>query len=138
MGKQEQTNTRLWKIKQETRNRPWSRQTTSGPGGEASLVLAVPVHPERVPGFPAVAGEDVQIPVETKQDLTSVVVGGWLLDLQDDPGGRKLARTPKQIKRPRVEKDETDPALVGVNVCEITALWCGMCPHSLFTRNHFN
>lgn len=115
---------------------PQDHEATRQPA--VSLVLAVPVHPERVPSFPTIAGKDVQIPIETKQYLTSVVVGSWLVDLQDDPKGRKTSRTPKQIKRTRVENDQTQSALVCVCVCEITVLSCGMCPHSLFTHNHFN
>lgn len=49
------------------------------------LVLRVSVLPERIPSFSAVSGEDVQISIETKQDLASVVVGGRLFDFQNDP-----------------------------------------------------
>lgn len=51
----------------------------------ASLVLRVSILPKRIPSFSAVSSEDVQISIETKQDLASVVVGGRLFDFQNDP-----------------------------------------------------
>lgn len=67
----------------------------------ASLVLGVPILPERVPSLPAITSKDVEISIKTKQDLTSIVVGSWLIDLQDNPAERKLSQTPEKILRPQ-------------------------------------
>lgn len=52
MRKQEQTNTRLSKIKQETLNRPWSYQTTSGRAARPHLFWPFPYIPKGSPAFP--------------------------------------------------------------------------------------
>lgn len=55
------------------------------------LVLCVAILPKWIPGFSAIPSENVQVSIQTKQQLASVVVRSWLLDLQNDPewrGGR--------------------------------------------------
>lgn len=55
------------------------------------LVLCVAILSKWIPGFSTISSEDVQIPIEAKQQLASVVVCGWLLDLQNDPECKKDA-----------------------------------------------
>lgn len=58
----------------------------------ALLVLCVAILPKRIPGFPPVSGENVQISVQTEQQLASVVVCSWFLDFQNDPECQKKKR----------------------------------------------
>lgn len=55
----------------------------------ALLVLCVAILPKRIPGFPPVSGENVQISVQTEQQLASVVVCSWFFDFQNDPECQK-------------------------------------------------
>lgn len=49
------------------------------------LVLCIAVLPEWITGFSTISSEDVQISIETKQQLASIVVSGRLVDLENDP-----------------------------------------------------